>query len=47
MWLIVCLVVLASLPLLLLGIGFGASLLRDPDKLQFEEYQIRKRTSRE
>ncbi len=47
MWLIVCLVVLASLPLVLLGIGFGVLLFRDPDKLRSEEYQIRKRTRRE
>ena len=46
-WLIVCLVVLASLPLALLSFGFGVLLLRDPDRLQSEEYQIRKRISRE
>ena len=43
-WLIVCLVVLASLPLVLVGVGFLVLLLRDPDKLQSEEYQLRKRT---
>lgn len=43
-WLIVCLVVLAFIPLVLVGIGFVVLLLRDPDKLQSEEYQIRKRT---
>ena len=34
-------------PVGLARVGFGASLLRDPDKLQSEEYQIRKRSSRE
>ena len=43
-WLIVCLVVLAFLPLVLVGVGFLVLLLRDPDKLQSEDYQIRKRT---
>ena len=43
-WLVVCLVVLAFLPMALVGIGFVVLLLRDPDKLQSEEYQIRKQT---
>lgn len=43
-WLTVCLVVLAFLPLVLVGIGFVVFLFRDPDKLQSEDYQIRKRT---
>ena len=43
-WLIVCLVVLAFIPLTLVGIGFVVLLLRDPDKLQSEDYQIRKQT---
>ena len=43
-WLLVCLVVLASIPLVLAAIGFVFFLLRDSDKLQSEEYQIRKRT---
>ena len=43
-WLIICLVVLAFLPLGLASVGFVVLLLRDPDKLQSEDYQIRKRT---
>lgn len=43
-WLMVCLVVLAFLPPVLASIGFVIFLFRDPDKLQSEEYQIRKRT---
>ena len=43
-WLMVCLVVLAFLPPVLAGIGFVVFPFRDPDKLQSEEYQIRKRT---
>lgn len=43
-WLLVCLVVIAFVPLLLAGLGFVVLLLRDPDKLQSEDYQIRKRT---
>ena len=43
-WLIVCLIVLAFIPLVLVGIGFVVLLLGDSDKLQSEEYQIRKRT---
>lgn len=43
-WLLVCLVVFASVPLVLAAIGFVFFLLRDSDKLQSEEYQIRKRT---
>ena len=43
-WLIVCLVVLAFLPLGLVGFGFVVFLFRDPDKLQSEDYQIRKQT---
>ena len=43
-WLVVCLVVIAFIPLVLVGIGFVVLLLRDPDKLQSEEYQIRKQT---
>lgn len=35
---------LAFIPLVLAGIGFVVLLLRDPDQLQSEEYQIRKRT---
>ena len=44
MWLMVCLVVLAFFPPVLAAIGFVVFLFRDPDKLQSEEYQIRKRT---
>ena len=43
-WLMVCLVLLAFLPLVFAGIGFLVFLLGDPDRLQSEEYQIRKRT---
>ena len=43
-WLVICLVVVAAIPLLFAGFGFAVLLLRDPDKLQSEEYQIRKRT---
>ena len=43
-WLVVCLVVIAFLPLVYAGIGFVVFLLRDPDKLQSEDYQIRMRT---
>ena len=43
-WLLVCFVVIAFVPLLLVAIGFVVLLLRDPDKLQSEDYQIRKRT---
>ena len=35
---------LAFIPLVLVGIGFVVLLLGDSDKLQSEEYQIRKRT---
>ena len=35
---------LPSCLLLLAGLGFVVFLLRDPDKLQSEDYQIRKRT---
>lgn len=43
-WLVVCLVVMAFIPLVYAGVGFVVFLLRDPDKLQSEDYQIRKRT---
>ena len=38
-WMVVCLVVIAFIPLVCAGAGFVLLLLRDPGKLQTEDYQ--------